>query len=72
MKTVGDNAVHLDIKEHYPKPHPVFNVSLLTPYKKPATDPFPAIIPLQLQQLIGNILEKSLLIGQRERAPTNI
>jgi hypothetical protein len=40
IRMVGDNAVLLDIKEHYPKLHPVFNVSLLTPYKDPATHPF--------------------------------
>jgi hypothetical protein len=40
IRMVGENAVHLDIKEHYPKVHPVFNVSLLTPYKEPSANPF--------------------------------
>ncbi|KAA1111711.1 hypothetical protein PGT21_009458 [Puccinia graminis f. sp. tritici] len=33
---VGENAVRLDIANQYPKLHPVFNVTLLTPYKDPS------------------------------------
>ena len=32
---VGSNAVELDLAADYPKLHPVFNVSLLTPYRSP-------------------------------------
>jgi hypothetical protein len=40
IKMIGENAVHLDIKSHYPKLHPVFNISLLTPYKEPTSTSF--------------------------------
>jgi transposase InsO family protein len=39
VEMVGENAARLDIAEHYPKIHPVFNVSLLTAYKDPSAHP---------------------------------
>ncbi|KAI7940067.1 hypothetical protein MJO28_013719 [Puccinia striiformis f. sp. tritici] len=38
IKMVGERAVHLDIAEHYPLLHPVFNVALLIPYKDPSSN----------------------------------
>ncbi|KAI7936611.1 hypothetical protein MJO28_015510 [Puccinia striiformis f. sp. tritici] len=38
IKMVGERAVHLDITEHYPLLHPVFNVALLIPYKDPSSN----------------------------------
>jgi hypothetical protein len=35
---VGQNVVKLDIVSHYPNLHPVFNVSLLQPYKDLSSD----------------------------------
>jgi hypothetical protein len=40
LAMVGTNTVWLDISTHYPLLYPVFNVSLLTPYKDPATNHF--------------------------------
>ncbi|KAI7948528.1 hypothetical protein MJO29_010193 [Puccinia striiformis f. sp. tritici] len=42
VKMIGERAVLLNISEHYPKLHPVFNVALLTPYKDPISNPFRA------------------------------
>ncbi|KAI7935956.1 hypothetical protein MJO29_015259 [Puccinia striiformis f. sp. tritici] len=38
IRMVGERAVHLDIAEHYPLLHPVFNVALLIPYKNPSSN----------------------------------
>jgi hypothetical protein len=37
---VSSSAVKLNIAAHYPKLHPVFNLSLVTPYNDPFANQF--------------------------------
>jgi transposase InsO family protein len=63
---VGSSAVKLDILESYPKLHPVFNLSLVTPYKDPFANRFrstavnPAVHDVSLDKIDWTLFSEVL------------